>query len=319
MPDHNLERMPNWKEIDFKKALLDRYAQWTDIEQFKIYSTSFLRRSIRINTIKISIKECKERLEKDWVLTPVPWCKEGFWVEHTNKERRDIGNTIEHSLGYFYVQEAASMIPPVVLQPKKDSFSLDMCAAPGSKATQIAQYMENTGLLIANDYTGLRLAPLGINMQRMGIRNHMITLMHGQWFKDLQIDHVLVDAPCSGTGTIRKSLKTLRIWNSGMIKKLSFVQKKLIQTGFDLLKPEASMVYSTCSHEPQENEEVVDQLLKNNENAKIEKINIPLNCSDPILHFEKKEYDPSVKHTLRLWPQDNDTEGFFVAKIKKQA
>ncbi|MBS3128942.1 NOL1/NOP2/sun family putative RNA methylase [Candidatus Woesearchaeota archaeon] len=309
--------MPNWNDIPFKKTFLDRYAQWTDIETFKVYSTSFLRRSIRINTLKITVKECKERLEKNWILTPIPWCKEGFFVEH-KEGRRDIGNTLEHSMGYYYVQEAASLIPPVVLDPQKHTLVLDMCAAPGSKATQLSQYMENTGVLIANDYTGIRLAPLGINMQRMGCRNQLITLMHGQWFKDLSCDAVLVDAPCSGTGTIRKSLKTLRIWNPDMIKKLGFVQKKLIQKGFDLLKNGQSMVYSTCSHEPQENEEVVDFLLKNNETAKIEKIDLPLERSDPLFHFEKKQYDESIKHTLRLWPQDNDTEGFFVAKIKKE-
>ena len=193
-----------------------------------------------------------------------------------------------------------------------------MCAAPGSKASQLAQYMENTGVLIANDYTGIRLAPLGINLQRMGVRNHMITLMHGQWFKNLQLDAVLVDAPCSGTGTIRKSIKTLEIWNPEMVKKLSYVQKKLIQNGFNLLRPGETLVYSTCSQEPEENEGVVDFLLKNNPNAKIEKIDLDIKHSPAVLAFEKNEYDASIKKTLRLWPQDNDTEGFFVAKIRKE-
>lgn len=316
--NHNLERMPNWKEIQFKKAFLERYSQWTDIEQFKVYSTSFLRRSIRVNTLKISVNELKERLEQEWNLTQVPWCKEGFFMEHKKKERRDIGNTKEHALGYYYVQEAASMIPPIVLNPKKHTRVIDMCAAPGSKATQLAQYMHNTGLLIANDYTGTRLAPLGINMQRMGIKNHMITLMHGQWFKDIEVDAILVDAPCSGTGTIRKSLKTLRIWNENMITKLAFIQKKLVQNAFSILKPGGTLVYSTCSHEPQENEEVVDHLLKNNDNAKVKDITLDIERSNPITSFDKKEYAPSVKKTLRLWPQDNDTEGFYVAKIQKK-
>ncbi|MBS3176819.1 NOL1/NOP2/sun family putative RNA methylase [Candidatus Woesearchaeota archaeon] len=310
--------MHNAAEIRFKENMLQRYAPWTDIEQYKVYSTSFLRRSIRVNTLKITVKELKKRMEPNWNLEQIPWCKEGFWIEHVKKERRDIGNTMEHALGYYYIQESASMIPPIVLNPKQRNLILDMCAAPGSKASQLAQYMENTGVLIANDYTGIRLAPLGINLQRMGVRNHMITLMHGQWFKNLQLDAVLVDAPCSGTGTIRKSIKTLEIWNPEMVKKLSYVQKKLIQNGFNLLRPGETLVYSTCSQEPEENEGVVDFLLKNNPNAKIEKIDLDIKHSPAVLAFEKNEYDASIKKTLRLWPQDNDTEGFFVAKIRKE-
>src|SRR3989338_10807106 len=110
----------NYSKIEFKEKFIERYSKLTDWNIFKDTSLSFLKRSIRTNTLKISIKELKERLEKNWVLEQIPWCKEGFWIEHEKKERRDIGNLIEHSLGYFYTQEAASMIPPIVLEPKRD-------------------------------------------------------------------------------------------------------------------------------------------------------------------------------------------------------
>ncbi|MBS3114754.1 NOL1/NOP2/sun family putative RNA methylase [Candidatus Woesearchaeota archaeon] len=307
------------KFIEFKPKFIERYSKLTDWEEFKKISLSFLRRSIRVNTLKISIKELKQRLENKWDLEQIHWCKEGFWIEHSKKERRDIGNLIEHSLGYFYIQEAASMIPPIVLEPKPDDIILDIAASPGSKTTQIAQYMQNKGILIANDYTYERMKPLSINLQRCGVTNAAITLMEGQWFKKsgIEFDKVLVDAPCSGTGTIRKSLKTIGIWNPDMVRRLSITQKQLIETGFNLLKEGGVLVYSTCSLEPEENEEVVSFLINKYENAKLEEIKLNLKKSYAILEFENKKYNEEIKKCLRIWPQDNDTEGFFVAKIKK--
>lgn len=307
------------RQVAFKPKFIERYSRLTDWEEFKKSSLSFLRRSIRVNTLKISVNGLKERLEKNWNLEQVPWCKEGFWIEHVRKERRDIGNLIEHSLGYFYTQEAASMIPPAVLEPKPGEIVLDIAASPGSKTTQIAQYMENRGILIANDYTYERMKPLSINLQKCGVTNALITLMEGQWFRKsgIEFDRVLVDAPCSGTGTIRKSLKTIGIWNPDMVKRLSITQKQLIETGFSLLKENGTLAYSTCSLEPEENESVVDFLLKKYENAKLEDIKLSINRSPAILEFENSKYSDEIKKCLRIWPQDNDTEGFFVAKIKK--
>jgi len=304
-------------DIEFKDNFVKRYEKLTEWKTFKEYSLRFLRRSVRINTLKITIDECKKRLEKNWILTRVPWCKEGFWVEH-KQGRKDIGNTVEHVLGYMYVQEAASMIPPVVLDPKPGEHILDMCAAPGSKASQIVQYMENKGVLVANDYRGIRLAPLGINLQRCGSTNTIITRMEGRFFKDVYFDKILVDAPCSGTGTIRKSLKTIKMWNPMMIKRLAGTQKQLIEAAFNCLKPNGTLVYSTCSLEPEEDEGIIDFLISKYDNARLESFELEgLKRSEPVLEFEGKRYDKEIKKCLRIWPQDNDTEGFFVAKIKK--
>jgi len=312
--------IPNSEQIEFKEKFIERYENLTDFEEFKKYSLSFLRRSIRVNTIKIPIDELKKRLEKNWDLEQIPWCKEGFYIEHIKKERRDIGNLIEHSLGYFYTQEAASMIPPLVLEPKETDVVLDIAASPGSKTTQIAAMMNNKGILIANDYQIPRIKPLSLNIQRCGITNCIITLMQGQWFynSNIKFDKILVDAPCSGTGTIRKSLKTLRIWNPNMVKRLSITQKQLIETAFNILKQNGTLVYSTCSLEPEENEAVVDFLINKYDNAQLEEIKINnLKRSEPILEFDNNKYNENIKNCLRIWPQDNDTEGFFVAKIKK--
>ena len=211
--------------IKFKDNFIERYSKLTDIDVFKEITVKELRKSIRVNTLKTNVNEIVSRLENKWNLEQVPWCKEGFFI---SGERKDIGNLIEHNLGYFYVQEAASMIPPLVLIPEEDDLVLDMAAAPGSKTTQMASMMNNNGLIVANDYDPIRIKSLGINLQRCGVSNTIITIMHGMQFKDYQFDKILLDAPCSGTGAIRKSLDTLRIYNSKMIGKLASLQKKLI-------------------------------------------------------------------------------------------
>lgn len=308
--------MPNADKLEtgFKDKFIERYSKLTDWEKFKEYSLAFLRKSIRVNTLKISISDIKKRLAKDWKLEQVPWCKEGFYI---SGKRRDVGNLPEHVLGYIYIQEAASMIPPIVLDIKKGETVLDMCASPGSKTTQIGQYLKNAGVLISNDISGDRLAALGINVQRCGLMNCVITQMQGRYFKDFQFDKVLVDAPCSGTGTIRKSVKTIAMWNPNVVKRISAVQKQLIKTGFENLKKGGILVYSTCTLEPEENESVIDYLLTEFENAKIMPIELNIKRSEAVLEFEGKKYNPEVKNCLRIWPQDNDSEGFFVAKIKK--
>ena len=298
--------------IRYEKLLGDRYGE------FLKYSLAYIKKSIRVNTIKTDVSEVRQRLEaQGFKLGEIPWCREGFRV---SGERTDLGNLMEHFLGYFYVQEAASMIPAEILQPKPGELVLDMCASPGSKTTQMAAMMENSGLLIANDVTGKRMKPLGLNLQRSGIFNVASTLMRGQQFGRLgeRFDRVLVDAPCSGTGTIRRNPETLKIWNPGMIKRLSKTQKFLIESGFKCLKAGGRLVYSTCSLEPEENEEVADYLLEKFPDVAIEKISLDVRRSETVPEFENRKYLTETGKCLRIWPQDNDTEGFFVASFRKE-
>lgn len=312
------ELIPGTEKITFKPAFIERYAALTNWEEFKKYSLSFLRRSIRINTLFGTVEEISNDIRrKGWILEPIPWCQEGFWISHP--ERRDVGNLWEHHVGKIYVQEAASMIPPLVLQPQPGDVILDMCASPGSKTTQMGAMMENKGIIVANDYKGQRLQSLGINLQRSGLTNILVSLMHGKRFYQFQFDKILVDAPCSGTGTIRKSLKTVTIWNAVMITKLARQQQELIENAFKNLKEGGEMVYSTCSVEPEENEGVIDFLLKKYSNADVVEVELPgLKTSPPVLQFGKQVFDARISKTIRIWPQDNDTEGFFVAKIYKK-
>ncbi len=298
--------------MEFKEKFIERYSKLTDIEKFKEFSLKPLRKSIRVNTLKTSVNEMRKRLER-WNLKPIPWCKEGFFID----TKEVVGNTLEHSLGYFYVQGAISMLPPTILNPKEE-LVLDMCAAPGSKTTQMAAIMKNEGTIIANDHDYKRLKSLRINLERCGVYNTIVTYMSGRWFEGLKFDKILLDAPCSGTGTIRKSYKTIKMWNPNFLKKMASIQKQLIKTAFDSLKEGGAMTYSTCSLEPEENEGVISFLLEKYDNAKIVPMKVEgLKDAKGIETFEGEEYISGVAKTIRIWPQDNDTEGFYIAKIEK--
>jgi NOL1/NOP2/sun family putative RNA methylase len=321
MLQHTLVPIRMQEMPEFKDKFVERYSALTNWDTFKEYSLSYLNRSLRVNTLKISIEDLKVRLEvKGWILEQVPWCKEAFWVEHVTG-RRDLGNTMEHQLGYFYIQEAASMIPPIVLDPKEGELVLDMCASPGSKTTQMAQMMNNKGLILANDVSGMRLAPLGTNVQRLGCSCIMQTQHDGLRIPEAfngTFDKVLLDAPCSGSGTIRKSIKTIKMWNPNALVKIAKLQMRLLEKAWKLLKPGGSLVYSTCSTDPEENEMVLTEFVNNHPDATIVDIELPgFKRADTVTSFNGVEMHPDVVKTLRVWPQDNDTEGFYVSKLVK--
>ncbi len=291
---------------------VEHYEEIDGTNEFYEYLNKPIRISIRINTLKVDLESFKNRLSKKYNLEEIPWCKEGFYID------KEVGNTIEHSLGYFFIQEAASMIPPVVLEPKPGDRVLDIAAAPGAKATQIAMYMKNKGYLLANDVRRDRAYILISNLQRMGVTNAKVTIMDGRKFSKYEnrFDKVLLDAPCSNVGMIRKNYKHLKEWNYRMVKYYSKLQKELILAAYKTLKPGGILVYSTCTMEPEENEEVVDFLLKEYD-AELLEIKLPIKRRKPILKYKDRKYDKSIEKCLRIHPQDNDTEAFFVAKILK--
>lgn len=309
-------------KLNIKPAFEQRYKDLLGDEGYSCFmefSHKYIKKSIRVNTLKIDVETLKKRLEGDWVLTPVPWCSEGFWIEYRHGKRFDIGNLPEHQLGYIYVQDAASMIPPVVLSPMPNSFVLDMCAAPGSKTSQMSQQMNNTGMIVANESQGKRISALGINLQRCGITNVAVNHMDGIKMPRQELfDYVLVDAPCSGTGTLRRNAKIAEMWSPSLVARMVSTQRKLLQKGFDLLKPGGILVYSTCTLEPEENEVLISDFLNKNPAATIEKINLNIKRSPAVTEFEGRQLSPEVSKCLRIYPQDNDSEGFFVTKILKK-
>jgi len=307
---------------EFKPAFIERYEKLLgdELDSFLEFSFKPLKRAIRINTLKTSVRGFLKRVrERGWKLERIPWCNYGFWI---SEPKYELGNTVEHQLGYIYIQEAASMIPPIVLNPKEHELVLDLCASPGSKTTQMAQMMRNTGIIVANDITVDRMRPLISNLQRCGVTNTIVTRMDGRFFSQRvkqKFDKVLVDAPCSATGAIRRNWEIIRMWNPNMIRGLSKLQRILITSSFDCLKEGGILVYSTCTLEPEENEKVVDYLLKKRSEAKVVKIDVKgLKMRSGLTKWNGEEFDKSVKSCIRIYPQDNNTEGFFIAKVIKE-
>jgi NOL1/NOP2/sun family putative RNA methylase len=279
--------------------------------------------SIRCNTLKISPEELKKKLEKKWnIKQPYKEYPEIMIIE-SKLLPGELGKAYEHILGYYYVQEISSMLSILVLKPDKNDVVLDLCAAPGSKTTQAAAMMENQGVLIANDVNIGRIMILSTNTQRCGVTNLVVTRSEGSQLCDkftknkFMFDKILVDAPCSGEGTIRSSPKTIANFSESLIKKFSSTQKRLVAHAIKCLKVGGELVYSTCTHAPEENEEVVDFILANFP-MEIQEIKLPLKTRPGIDEWEGKKYNSLVKKAVRVYPHDNDTEGFFVSKFKKK-
>ncbi|MFH1290261.1 MAG: RsmB/NOP family class I SAM-dependent RNA methyltransferase, partial [Nanoarchaeota archaeon] len=233
----------------------------------------------------------------------------------------ELGNALEHQLGYYYIQEISSMLPPLALDPQPGELILDLFASPGSKTTQIAARMENKGTIIANDLKLGRIMILATNMERCGVTNTIVTrndaislaskLSKSNFPK---FDRILLDVPCSGEGTLRSSPKTFIQWNHKVVKKLSRQQKKFFSFAVKCLKKGGTLVYSTCTHAPEENEEVISFALENFP-LKAETVHLPLKTRPGITEWKDEEFHGNVCKACRIYPQDNDSEGFFVSKF----
>jgi len=272
--------------------------------------------AIRINTLKIGLKEGIKRLSEKFELERLPFCDFGFRVR---TELEKLGNTLEHFMGYYYVQEAVSMIPPLLMELKPHAEVLDLCAAPGSKTTEIAQLMRNSPRLIANDVTYWRLKALVGNLERCGVLNTLVTNYDGVRFPRVQLfDAILLDAPCSSEGTIRRNWKALSGWSENIIRKLSALQRALLRRALSLLKPGGVLVYSTCTFAPEENEAVLAYALEKFD-VKLEKIKLRgWKVCPGLTEWDGQKFPDEVARAIRIWPHLNDSGGFFVAKLRKK-
>ncbi|WP_064604102.1 16S rRNA (cytosine(1407)-C(5))-methyltransferase RsmF [Photobacterium sp. J15] len=274
-----------------------------------------LRRSIRVNTLKISVEDFLTRVaDKGWTLTPVPWCETGFWIEREDEDSVSLGNTAEHMAGLFYIQEASSMMPVTALLKDNDALDcvLDMASAPGSKTTQIACAMENRGALVANELAASRIKVLHSNLQRCGVYNAALThfdgCVFGGWAPE-SFDSILLDAPCSGEGAIRKDDDAMENWSLESVEEIAAVQRDLIVSAFQALKPGGVMVYSTCTLNLSENQHACHFLKETFGDA------VAFEPLDDL--FDGAKQALTEEGFLHVYPQIFDSEGFFVARIRK--
>ena len=319
--------MGSKREYELKPLFLERMKKLLgkEINSYLEILKKPLQNSIRCNTLKISPEELLSRLRnKGWeIIQPFKNHPEVMIIKN-DLAPGELGRSMEHLLGYYYVQEIASMLPILALKPKPRELVLDLAAAPGSKTSQMAAEMENIGTIIANDVSIGRLKILASNMERCGATNAILTKKEGiALCKRLKqegflFDKILVDAPCSGEGTLRSSSATAIMWNPKTIRSLSRLQKGLLTSALEILRPGGEIVYSTCTHAPEENEEVVDFVLNEFKGiVKVEEIKLPIKCRSGLTTWLDNQYSKQIEKSCRIYPQDNDTEGFFLAKIRR--
>lgn len=305
---------------EFEARIRKLMPEESDFQAFSKIVHTGPRNFIRCNTLKMSTEDLMLKLNKKWkVIQPYKNHPEIMLIE-TELKPGELGNSLEHLMGYYYVQEVCSMMSALALEAKPEEFIIDLCASPGSKTTQIASKMQNKGTLVANDLKLDRIIILSSNLERCGVTNTLVTrndsiaLCANLAKSEFRFDKILLDAPCSGEGTLRSSPKTFLMWNPKLIDKFSRNQKKMLAFALKTLKVGGTLVYSTCTHAPEENEEVIDFALKNFP-VKVEHINLPLKTRSGITEWDGKVYNPEVKKCHRVYPQDNDSEGFFVCKL----
>ncbi|XP_059478178.1 uncharacterized protein LOC132198262 [Neocloeon triangulifer] len=278
--------------------------------------------TIRSNSLKTRRRDLAQSLISRGVnLDPVgKWTKVGLVVFNSQVP---VGATPEYLAGHYMLQGASSLLPVMALAPQENERILDMCAAPGGKASHIAAVMKNTGVLFANDANKERIKSVVGNFHRLGVVNSVITNIDGRKYPQLMkgFDRILLDAPCTGTGVICKdpSVKTNK--DEADIQKCTNLQRELILAAIDCLSPANKsksggyLVYSTCSILPEENEAVVDFALKHRD-VRLVPTGIDFGV-EGFVNFKQNRFHPSMKLTKRFYPHAHNMDGFFVAKLQK--
>ncbi len=249
----------------------------------------------------------------------IPWTEGAYKLP---PERR-VGKRWEFFAGLFQIQEEAAMLPVHLLQPRSGETVLDMCAAPGNKTAQIALAMNHYGTVISNDLNAKRVSALKQTCERLGLSNVVMTNNNGTNLRGdaALFDRILVDAPCSGEGTTRKIPHPCPQSNPRFCVKQQRVQQALLSKAFQLCKVGGRIVYATCTYAPEENEVVLQNMLDylGRDCIRVVRVHPPENLafSNGLSEWDGQRFYHEITRSVRLWPQQNDTGGFFIAVLKK--
>lgn len=280
---------------DITKYIFDNYGM-DYTKEFLRYANKESKLSIRVNTTKTNVESLKKDLESiGYTVKDSNISKNALIVENPN----GLVSTNLFENGLFTIQQEASMKTVEVLNPGQNSNILDICAAPGTKTTYIAEYTENTGKILANDISYNKLDLISENINRLGLRNIELTNFDARVYKDEykeKFDYILVDAPCSGLGVMARKPEIRYNRSLEDIRKLAELQREIITNAVKYLKVGGVLVYSTCTIGNIENKENFDYI-KKMENMEV----IPVDCKDYIEFVSFKE----------------NTDGFFISKFKK--
>lgn len=260
--------------------------------------------TLRANTIKSNKEEIKQQLHKENItFEDVSWYKDAFIIKNVKEEQ--IQELDIYKQGKIYLQSLSSMLPPILLNPKPEENILDMAAAPGGKTTQIAALSDNKAFITACERNKIRGEKLKYNLQKQGVGSVNVMLEDARNLSDFfSFDKILLDAPCSGSGTENVFKKN---FTKELIQKSCKTQEVLLRKALKILKPDGEMIYSTCSIFKDENEKILERVLKST-NAKLEPIELPKEI--PLL--------PSKMQEVAVIAPNELFEGFFVAKVKKE-
>lgn len=288
---------------------------------------------IRVNTLKIGTEEFQA--VAPFELKPIPWCGTGFYVDESLKP----GKHAFYHAGLYYIQEPSAMAPAEALGVKPGDKVLDLCAAPGGKSTQIAAKLQGKGLLVTNDISADRTKALAKNMELYGVRNAVVLNETPERIAGAFprfFDKILIDAPCSGEGMFRKDEDMARLWEPGWIEKYSRMQREILETAALMLAPGGTIVYSTCTFSPEENEARIADFLKGHPDFTV----IPLSgengiapgrpewlvssdvegaltrAGETMLVDITEEASKQTAGCGRLWPHLVEGEGHFLAVLR---
>lgn len=280
--------------------------------EYDVFLESYEReryQALRINPAKTE----RERFlgQAPFTLTPVAWEKNGFYYESTDAP----GRHPYHEAGVYYIQEPSAMAPAALLMEEaaEDGMEhrvLDLCAAPGGKSTQIASYMKGKGILICNEIHPARAKILSENVERMGIRNAIVTNETPQKLAEhfpVYFDRILVDAPCSGEGMFRKNEEAREEWSPENVALCAKRQDEILDCAAEMLMPGGTMVYSTCTFAPDENEGSMERFLERHPEFSLQKLS-PANGMTAGM----------LEGTIRLYPHHLNGEGHFLAMLRKE-
>jgi len=278
---------------------------------------------LRVNTLRTTPAVVQALLvAQGYTVTPAPLADDLLLVEQLTHP----GRLREASLGYFHPQALTSALASLSLAPQPGELVCDLCAAPGSKTSHMAQLMRNQGVIVANDPASDRLGMLEYNLKHLGVSNVVTTGYAGQNFPlRCKFTRVLVDAPCSGEGNYRWD-KPHYHWDipgrqrgarqaAGTPVDLPRLQKQLLLRGFDLLAPGGHLLYATCTYNPAENEAVVQTLLEQRP-ATLQPITLPVQHSPGLQQWKEQTYDAGMPLCWRLYPHQTGSVGFFLASIR---
>ncbi len=269
-----------------------------------------------VNTLKISRQELFARFERQGIrIRPLEWAENAFVFE--GPEADAPGRLLEFYLGYFQIQEEAALVPAKFV---KGTQVLDLCAAPGNKTAQIALGLEGRGTVVANDRSYQRMRAIRNTTDRLGLTN--VVMSHydaANYPSATQFDTVVADVPCTCEGTSRKNPDALEPDDPERLERLGRTQKAILRKACRLAKPGGRVIYSTCTYAVEENERLVDEVVR-----KLPFEPIWVDCKVPgfrsapgLTSHEGQTFVAGLSHAMRVWPHHNDTGGFFVAVFDK--